>query len=90
MIPEGIATIGKRAFYGNNDIVSVTMPESVDTIEQEAFCYCQNLNNINISGEIKKVGKLAFGFYLGNVTTGTLGNDLCNSFKIHNNFLQNF
>lgn len=62
VIPDGITVIGKRAFYGNNDIVSVTMPESVDTIEQEAFCYCQNLNNINISGEIKKVGKLAFGW----------------------------
>ena len=62
VIPEGVAVIGKRSFYWNKDIVSVTVPASVHTVEQEAFCYCTNLEQITFLGSIEKVGALAFGW----------------------------
>ena len=47
VIPEGVTTIGKRAFYcaGLSDI---TIPQSVTQIKDEAFSGCSNLSNIKV------------------------------------------
>lgn len=65
IIPEGVTSIGRRAFYFNQVIEMVTIPASVSVVEQEAFQYCKNLKSIKILGEIKKVGKSAFGSLYG-------------------------
>ena len=62
-IPEGISTIGKRAFYNNRTIESVIIPASVTTVEQEAFQYCSALSTITILGKIEKAGMDAFGSF---------------------------
>ena len=62
-IPEGISTIGRRAFYKNSAIEAVTIPADVTTVEQEAFEYCPSLKTITIRGKIEKAGKDAFGSF---------------------------
>ena len=60
VIPDGVTAIGRRVFYLSS-IVSVTIPASVDTVEREAFSWCQDLKTITILGRIKKVEADAFG-----------------------------
>ena len=64
LIPDGVTVIGRRAFYGNRTLVSVTLPASVEAVEQEAFDDCLALQSINIQGVIKQAGARAFGFFL--------------------------
>ena len=63
-VPDGVAVIGGRAFYGNRTLVSVTLPASVETVEQEAFDDCLALQSVNIQGVIKQAGARAFGYFL--------------------------
>ena len=48
-IPEGVASIGKYAFYGNATLQSVTLPSSVTAIGEYAFGECENIRSVNIS-----------------------------------------
>lgn len=63
VIPDGIHTIGRRAFYGNRSVQAVTIPASVTTVEQEAFEYCSGLQSVTICGKLQSVGKDAFGSF---------------------------
>ena len=62
-VPDDVTSIGRRAFYRNATITSVTLPAGVDTVEQEAFEYCHALKEINILGTIKTAGVRAFGSF---------------------------
>ena len=42
-----IKSIGKRAFEGNTNLISVTIPKSITKIEHDAFNGCLNLKEIN-------------------------------------------
>lgn len=57
-IPEGVTSIGRRAFYMCN-AKSVTLPSTLTEIEQEAFA-CSKLEQVFILGTITKVGAGAF------------------------------
>src|SRR5665213_2611288 len=41
-----VTTIGEQAFYGNTNVTSVTMSNSVTSIQVDAFDYCSSLANI--------------------------------------------
>ena len=41
--------IGERAFYGCEDLTSITIPNSVTKIKDHAFCCCRNLKSVHIS-----------------------------------------
>ena len=63
-IPETIdghtvVAIGKSAFEGEN-ITSVTIPDTVLTINQEAFYNCSNLSSVKLSDSLATLGDLAF------------------------------
>ena len=60
IIPNGIITIGKRAFAGNKTIVSVTLPEGVKVIDHNAFSYCPNLVEVNLCNTLLAIGDYAF------------------------------
>ena len=45
-IPNGITTIGERAFYECNEMSSLIIPSSVTSIEKNAFLGCGGLNTI--------------------------------------------
>ncbi len=53
-------TIGYKAFYGNKNIVSVTIPTTVECISKEAFALCENLEKIVIGNDVTEIDESAF------------------------------
>ena len=43
VIPDGVRTIGDKAFYGCDGLTSVSIPESVASIGEDAFSECSGL-----------------------------------------------
>ena len=66
LIPDTVHTIAKGAFR-NADIISVSIPSSVQVVEEEAFYNCRNLKCIKFDGDVEKglgcqyIGNRAFG-----------------------------
>ena len=56
-----IRIIRIHAFYNNNEITSVTIPDTVWEIEDGAFDECDNLKWVNLSNNLMKVHESAFG-----------------------------
>ncbi len=59
-IPQGITTIGKRAFYFIRPLVTITIPDSVIRIEESAFISCKNLRQATLPAELEKLGSFSF------------------------------
>ncbi|MBQ9531692.1 MAG: leucine-rich repeat protein [Eubacterium sp.] len=55
-----VKAIGYYAFYENEDIKSVVIPEGVDTLDQGAFCSCSSLEEVTLPSTIKEIGSEAF------------------------------
>ncbi|OUM63138.1 hypothetical protein PIROE2DRAFT_10405 [Piromyces sp. E2] len=53
-IPNSVTTIGSRA------LTSITIPDSVETIDIFAFGYCTNLKSVIIGNSVKKIESYAF------------------------------
>lgn len=47
-----VKVIGESAFEGLSSLTSITIPKSVQTIEDNAFKNCQNLNRIEYKGSL--------------------------------------
>lgn len=60
-IPNDIARISSRAFYGNDSITSITLPKSCTYIGSKAFAYCYSLNKVVIEGDVG-IGEYAFDY----------------------------
>ncbi len=65
VIPEGVTSVGKRAFLGCTSLTSVTLPEGITRIEDDAFSGCTNLNTAYITKNLQ-------AFYEGGITCSTL------------------
>ncbi len=61
-IPDTVTYIGCGAFSGNDIIRKITIPASVKKIDEEAFCYCSNLETALIEYGVQEIGDYAFGF----------------------------
>ena len=59
-IPDGITTIGERAFEGCENITSISIPDGVTSIGDYAFYKCRNLTSITIPDGVKSIGERAF------------------------------
>ena len=64
VIPESynnrkVTTIGKSAFR-MSDVKSITLPDTVTTIQDYAFAFAKELENINIPEGVTTIGKNAF------------------------------
>lgn len=57
---EEIARIGRDAFMGCRNLISITIPSSVKTIEERAFCDCLSLTSITIPDNVIQFGDGAF------------------------------
>ena len=58
-IPDNVDCIASRAFSGLN-IQSVTIPGTVETIEEMAFYNCAKLKRVTFNKGLKEIGKKAF------------------------------
>ena len=60
VIPEGVTSIGRYAFYGCDGLTSITLPESLESIGENAFEDCSGLTSINIPVSVTSIGRDAF------------------------------
>lgn len=58
-IGKDLVTIGNRAFEFT-DITTITLPDSVETIGEGAFSYCDKLTSVNIPDNVTTIGNGAF------------------------------
>lgn len=79
-----VVGIDTRAFYYNESITSVTLPDNLKYINDGAFTYCYNLENINnIPKHIEKLGETGEVFY----GTKFLDNGIKNEFFVFSDWL---
>jgi len=55
-----VTKIGDSAFDTCHDLISVTMPNSIDSIKADAFMACFNLTNVTMGNGVKSIGHRAF------------------------------
>ncbi len=55
-----VTAIGDKAFYGNEAILSVSVPEYVTSIGDYAFYGCRSLESISLPQRIAEIGDYAF------------------------------
>lgn len=59
-IPESVRAIGVTAFYDNQSLKSATLNNSMESISQSLFNYCQKLAVVHGGKNVKIVDKTAF------------------------------
>ena len=57
---QDVSTIGSWAFYGCDNLISITLPESVTRIGGAAFYQCSNLTSISLPDGISTIANYAF------------------------------
>ena len=72
-----LKTIGKASFYLCEKLTSITLPNSVTNIEDDAFEYCYSMTNITIPNSVKDIGNYAF-YYCEKLTNITIPNSVTN------------
>lgn len=60
LIPEDVTSIGNFAFYGINNMYSITIPESVTKIGSRVFYNCSSLSSITIPECVTTIGDFCF------------------------------
>ncbi len=73
-IPEGVTVIGEMAFY-QSDIVGVTIPSSVISLERGAFSKCNNLRAVELPDSVVRIGEQAF-YQCGNLMSVRIPNSV--------------
>ena len=59
IIPEGIMIIGEEAFAGSQ-LSTIVLPESIVAIEDNAFSYCNSLDDLKIPFSVTNIADNAF------------------------------
>lgn len=60
VVADTVEEIGARAFYKNEVVKSVTLPNSLKTIREMAFFQCSSLENVVFPQGLESIGKDAF------------------------------
>jgi hypothetical protein len=60
VIPEGVTSIGYRAFYQATGIASITISNSVTSIGEDAFYNAYGISTLNIPDSVTTIGQQAF------------------------------
>lgn len=55
-----VTTIDTMAFYGNNSLTSVILPNTVTRLNDNAFAWCQNCASITLSDNLTYIDKSQF------------------------------
>lgn len=59
-IPDGVETIGEKAFVRKKGLKNVIIPSTVKTIDEDAFFDCDTLDNVFIPASVETVRNSAF------------------------------
>ncbi|MBQ4577992.1 MAG: leucine-rich repeat protein [Clostridia bacterium] len=59
-VPDGVTTIGSRAFYNCRSLTSVNIPDGVTSIRDSTFYNCWNLTSVTIPDSVASIGDHAF------------------------------
>lgn len=70
-----VTDVGIYAFYKCNNLTSVTIPESVISINSVAFGYCSSLTSVTIPNSVTFIGSFAFE-YCNQLTSITIPNSV--------------
>ncbi|NCB42523.1 MAG: leucine-rich repeat domain-containing protein [Clostridia bacterium] len=60
IVPEGLESIGKDAFFKNALLKGVVLPSTLKSIESHAFFGCKNLESVTVKGPVSSIGDFAF------------------------------
>jgi uncharacterized membrane protein len=55
-----VVEIGEQCFYQLTSLVTVTLPDTIETINSEAFSGCSALTTVNVPKKLKTIGDDAF------------------------------
>ena len=58
ILPDGVEEIGDSAFY-NSGIENVTLPETLQVIEDRAFYGCRKLKDVKVNDVLGRIGKVS-------------------------------
>ena len=70
-----VTSIGYRAFYKCSSLTSVTIPNSVRSIESYAFCFCSSMTAITIPNSVTRIEEGAFDECTG-LTSAVIPNSI--------------
>ena len=71
----GLTSINDYAFYGCNNLTSVTLPHRVTSIGNSAFYNCSGLTSVTIGNSVTSIGDSAFN-HCTSLTSVTIGNSV--------------
>lgn len=60
IIPDGVTSIGDKAFKGFSSLISVTIPNGVTSIGWNAFENCIGLTDVTIPNSVTSISRYAF------------------------------
>ena len=64
-LPDGLTSIGDRAFWNCTGLTGITIPDSVTSIGNYAFVGCTGLTSITIGNSVTSIGREAFDYCTG-------------------------
>ena len=70
-IKDGVTNITNNAFNSYVNLVSVTLPSTIESIGSDAFINCDNLSEMNYLGTIDSWLEISFGGYFSTPTCWT-------------------
>ncbi|MCR5485438.1 MAG: leucine-rich repeat protein [Clostridiales bacterium] len=59
-LPEGLTSIGDRAFLYCTNLINTALPKTLKRIGNGAFEYCDEITSLTIPGSVKSMGESAF------------------------------
>lgn len=61
IVPEGVESIGEKAFSGKKHLCRIVLPHTLTVIDDEAFFDCDAMISVNIPESVSQIGSCSFG-----------------------------